>query len=138
MLSVLTWSCKEGPNAFIGRQKLRSKVFTSTLHWLQSTKEGLRQGVWIIPLFSIWNLLEDKPIMGCNLIYHGVDFFSCNRSKYSTNTNFFKEQNKKEWIKYSKQILRLISFRGYTGCFFYFGMFDIVIFWSIFDQKSCS
>jgi hypothetical protein len=25
-----------------------------------------------------------------------------------------------------------------TGCFFYFGMFDIVIFWSIFDQKSCS
>jgi hypothetical protein len=25
-----------------------------------------------------------------------------------------------------------------TGCFFYFGMFDIVIFWSIFNQKSCS
>ncbi len=25
-----------------------------------------------------------------------------------------------------------------TGCFFYFGMFDIVIFWSIFNQKLCS
>ncbi len=29
-------------------------------------------------------------------------------------------------------------FKKCTGCFFYFGMFDIVIFWSIFDQKSCS
>ncbi len=31
-----------------------------------------------------------------------------------------------------------LSSAPYTGCFFYFGMFDLVIFWSIFDQKSCS
>ncbi len=24
-----------------------------------------------------------------------------------------------------------------TGCFFYFGMFDMLIIWSIFEQKSC-
>jgi hypothetical protein len=28
--------------------------------------------------------------------------------------------------------------KSIQGVFFYFGMFDIVIFWSIFDQKSCS
>ncbi len=39
-------------------------------------------------------------------------------------------------IKQSLSCPKYIEY--YTGCFFYFGMFDIVIFWSIFNQKSCS
>ncbi len=30
-----------------------------------------------------------------------------------------------------------LIFKYTTGCFFYFGMFDMLLIWSIFEQKSC-